>query len=151
MADITSYELLGLLNRIEKLSHIKRNNSCENFIGRGRILTTLSREDGLSQKVLAERLDIRPQSLSETIVKLAEDKLVERITSKNDKRELLIYITEEGRIRASEIRARRETFAEEFFASLSKEEITSLSNILKKIEDDKQNCEKTDIKCKQKT
>ncbi len=146
MAEITSYELLGLLHRVEKLSHRKRNNSCENFIGRGRILTTLCREDGLSQKVLAQRLDIRPQSLSETIVKLAEDKLVERIPSENDKRELLIYITDEGRVRAAEIRARREAFAKEFFSSLSEDEILSLNNILRKIEEDKQNCENTDIK-----
>ncbi|MBE6608481.1 MAG: MarR family transcriptional regulator [Ruminococcaceae bacterium] len=147
MAEITSYELLGLLHRVEKLSHRKRNNSCENFIGRGRILTTLSREDGLSQKILAERLDIRPQSLSETIVKLAEDKLVERVPSENDKRELLIYITDEGRVRASEIRARREAFAKDFFAPLSDEEIISLSNILKKIEEEKQNCENCDTNC----
>ena len=146
MAEITSYELLGLLHRVEKLSHRKRNNSCENFIGRGRILTTLSREDGLSQKVLAERLDIRPQSLSETIVKLAEDKLVERIPSENDKRELLIFITDEGRVRASEIRARREAFAEEFFVVLSQEEILSLTEILSKIEENRQSCESTDNK-----
>ena len=144
MAEITSYELLGLLHRVEKLSHRKRNNSCENFIGRGRILTTLCREDGLSQKILAERLDIRPQSLSETIVKLAEDKLVERIPSENDKRELLIYITEEGRIRAAGIRARREAFANDFFSSLSEEEIISLGNILLKLEEDKRSIESCD-------
>ncbi len=139
MADTTALDLLGLFHRVERLSHRKKENSngeCENFRGRGRILATLYREDGLSQKILAERLDIRPQSLSETIVKLAEDGLVERISCENDKREILVYITDAGRVRAEQIRAWREAFAKEFFSVLDKSEMSAFKNILEKLECD---------------
>ena len=140
MNEMTPHELLGLLHRVAKKGHPKPPQSTEglnegeNFRGKGRILTTLSREDGLSQRTLAERLDIRPQSLSETVVKLAEEGYIRRVASENDKRELLLFITDRGRVRASEIRARREAFASELFSVLSDGERRELENILKKLE-----------------
>ncbi len=140
MNEITPQELLGLLYRVSKNGHPRQpfdskvQNSGENFRGRGRILNALAREDGLSQRLLAERLEIRPQSLSETIVKLCEEGFVTRATSEQDKREILVFITEEGRVRASEIRARREAFAAEFFSVLTEEEKKQLRDILIKLE-----------------
>lgn len=140
MDKTTPQELLGLLHRVARNGHPRRLHNAENtaegenFRGRGRILTTLSREDGLSQKVLAERLEIRPQSLSETIVKLVEEGYVKRMPSDQDKREMLVFITDTGRARAFEIRARREAFATEFFTVLSEKEKQDLKNILTKLE-----------------
>lgn len=140
MNEIKPHELLGLLYRVSRKAHTRHANrdenstKCENFRGRGRILTTLSREDGLSQRILAERLEIRPQSLSETVVKLCEEGLVTRVPSEHDKRELLVFITDKGRERAEEIRARREAFAHELFSVLSKKEQQTLGEILIKLE-----------------
>jgi DNA-binding MarR family transcriptional regulator len=106
----------------------------ETVRGRGRILTTLCKEDGLSQKTLSDRLGIRPQSLSEAIVKLIDEGFVKRLPSDSDKRELLIFITDEGRKRGEEIRTRREIFANSFFSSLSDDEMDSLFVIMKKLE-----------------
>lgn len=140
MNEITPQELLGLLHRVSKNGHPRQtfdsdaHNSGENFRGRGRILNALAREDGISQRLLAERLEIRPQSLSETVVKLCEEGFVTRSASEQDKREILVFITEKGRVRASEIRARREAFAAEFFSVLTKDEQKQLRDILTKLE-----------------
>lgn len=140
MNEITPQELLGLLHRVSKNGHPrhhtdeKSRSSGENFRGRGRILSILFLEDGLSQKILAERLEIRPQSLSETVVKLCEEGFVRRVASDHDKREILVFITDEGRVRAKEIKARREAFATEFFSVLSDSEKQDLKDILTKLE-----------------
>lgn len=140
MDEITPQELLGLLHRVSKNGHPRQafdsntRNLGENFRGRGRILNALAREDGLSQRLLAERLEIRPQSLSETVVKLCEEGFVTRSASEQDKREILVFITDKGRVRASEIRARREAFATEFFSVLTEDERKQLRDILTKLE-----------------
>ncbi len=138
MNSIAPYELLGLLHRVSKMARPPRpEGPCEGETvrGRGRILTTLCKEDGLSQKTLSDRLGIRPQSLSEAIVKLIDEGFVKRLPSDSDKRELLIFITDEGRKKGEEIRARRELFANDFFSPLSEKEKNSLFEIMKKLEE----------------
>lgn len=92
-------ELLYL--KFVQISHImdKRNKRCnEKTItkGQGRVLTVLQRKDGISTKDLSEILDIRVTSLNETLNKLEQKEYIEKIPSKDDKRVLLIYLTDKG-------------------------------------------------------
>jgi DNA-binding MarR family transcriptional regulator len=94
----------------------------------------LAVKDGLSQKYLAYLLGIRPQTLSEALAKLEEQGYVERRKDENDRRVMLVYLTDDGRERAKEIDARREQRAEDIFSVLTDEEKEQLARILAKLD-----------------
>ena len=101
--------------------------------GYGHILDLLSYEEGLCQQQIASLAGIRPQSVSEAIAALEGRGLVRRETGSEDKRTLLIYLTqagEEHRLRMGEERARK---AEKLFSPLSTEEKEQLFTLLQKI------------------
>lgn len=100
---------------------------------RGRLLICLEREDGIPQKQLAERVNIRPQSLSELLQKLEQDGMIERHPHELDKRTMLVYLSDLGRARLDDIKAERKRFADEFFAPLTEEEKQQLADILDKL------------------
>ncbi len=103
--------------------------------GKGRILSVLSRREGITQKELSEHLDIRPQSLSDSLARLEEEGLIYRERSETDKRELRLHLTDEGRSHAEEIRKRRTERAEKFFAALTEDEKKTLGILLSKLAD----------------
>lgn len=105
--------------------------------GRGRIIALLSEREcsGHTQKELAELLGVRPQSLSEALMRLEEDGLVRRERNEEDKREQRIFLTEAGKKLSCEINRGREKRAAEFFAPLTKEEKETLGILLKKLAD----------------
>lgn len=65
--------------------------------GQGRVLALLQLHDGVSTKDMATILGIRVSSLNETLAKMEEAGLVVREQSEEDKRIMLVNLTEEGR------------------------------------------------------
>ena len=96
--------------------------------GQGRILTALRRVHKMNQKDLGNLLNIRPQSLGELLHKLEANDYIRRYHSTQDKRSLIVELTEKG-----------ETFQlqkpdyEDFFKELDEEECAKLQSSLKKI------------------
>ncbi len=108
--------------------------SCSDYRGTGRILSKLVRYgDGVTQAVLAEILNIRPQSLSEALSKLEERGWITRMPNPQDKRGTLVYLTEEGREQESLLAERRRCTADALLAPLQQEEKEALSRLLDKI------------------
>ena len=68
--------------------------------GRGRILALLKLKDGVATKDMAQILGIRVSSLNETLAKLEKDGLVVRTPAEDDKRVMLVSLTEDGRAQA---------------------------------------------------
>ncbi len=101
--------------------------------GKGRILSVLLRHEGITQKELSEHLAIRPQSLSDSLVRLEEECLIFRERSETDKRELRLYLTETGKCHAEEIRRKRTERAEAFFSVLTRDEKETLGALLEKL------------------
>lgn len=64
--------------------------------GRVRLMNMLKENGELSQKEIAEKLDIRPQSLSELLVKMESDGFISRRQDKDDKRVIVVALTEKG-------------------------------------------------------
>ncbi len=109
-------------------------------IGRGHIITVLSKQDGLTQKQLAEMLSIRPQSLSESLTKLEEEGMIRRERSETDKREVNVFITDAGRACCEDIHKRHESHAAEFFSPLTEEEKKTLGELLSKLVNSHDGC-----------
>ena len=102
--------------------------------GTGRILSKLVHQgDGISQATLAEKMSIRPQSLSEALTKLEERGLIRRNPNPQDKRGTLVYLTDEGRIREAELADLRRQTADSLLCTLNDAEKDTLAELLGKI------------------
>ena len=103
--------------------------------GRGRIMAILNDGGAMSQCRLAHLLDIRPQSLSELLVKMEGDGLVERVQSEEDRRQIIVSLTAEGSARVASFREIHRRAAAEFLAPLTLDEKNTLVRLLKKLTD----------------
>jgi DNA-binding MarR family transcriptional regulator len=101
----------------------------------GKILMVLDKYGIMTQTELASKLHIRPQSLTDSIVKLEEQGYVIRTRDENDKRELNVQITETGRETGHKIHQLHEETAHKIFSCLSDEEKEAAGTILKKVLD----------------
>lgn len=100
--------------------------------GYGHILDLLSKNDGLSQREIAEALGIRPQSASEAITSMESQGLVQKQANRQDKRSWLVFITQEGREQQIALRNERISNAKKLFAPLTEEEKLTLFALLNK-------------------
>lgn len=101
--------------------------------GQGKVLVMLAENDGVSQKLLTEQSGIRPASLSELIIKLERNGLVERQRNEEDKRNRNVYLTEDGRALAETIKSRKDESADFLFDVLSEEEKETLTMLFDKL------------------
>lgn len=101
--------------------------------GQGLVLRTLAENDGMTQTEIAEKLDIRPSSLGELVLKLVENGFVERRQNENDKRVINVYLTEKGRGVEKEFINLRQQSAESWCAGLSENEKSQLFELLSKL------------------
>lgn len=106
--------------------------------GQGFLLSILMQEDGVSQKELVERMDIRPSSLGELVDKLERQGCVERRPDETDRRVTRVFLTEQGRAFSADIATRRRERHEQMFAGLSEEEQAQLLALLQKLGDSMQ-------------
>lgn len=77
---------------------LRRTQKSEKNESRGavRLLRILEKEDGLTSRELAERVEIRPASLTERLNLLEADGIVKRVPDDRDQRKVRIFIQEEG-------------------------------------------------------
>ena len=124
----TFLETNHLLHKYSMIWYGKNFGGLDPRQGQGRILTALRRMNNIGQKELGYILDIRPQSLGELLQKLESNGYIRRTRSQNDKRALIIELTDKG-----------ETFQiqkpnyDELFTELSFTEKKILKSALEKI------------------
>ena len=114
--------------------------------GHGDILRELSKNDGMTQKELAERMNIRPQSLTDALLRLENVGFITRTRSEKDRREQVVNITESGRERSEMFRRISSEVTQKLFSGLTDEEKETLASLLKKIASDSEDIRKDDLK-----
>ena len=77
------------------------------LLGHGRILAMLAKMGETPQNELAEKMGIRPQSLTVAMTKMEERGDIVRRRNPDDKRQILVSLTEKGSDRARVIEASR--------------------------------------------
>ncbi len=102
--------------------------------GQGRVLAILANTPPISQKELAQQLDIRQQSLSELMLRMEENGLISRSPSKEDGRVVMVELTEKGKQLADENKANLQS-TEKIFDCLNDEEKEQFKNYLARITD----------------
>lgn len=101
--------------------------------GRERILRIVGANEPISQNKIAESFEIRPQSLSELLVKLESDGYITRTKNEDDKRETLVSLTDEGKKRSQEVEKARAEHITKLFAPLNQEEKGQLFTLVNKL------------------
>jgi len=99
----------------------------------GIILKMLLHENGITQKVLTERLEITSSSCGELISRLEQGGFLEKRKSLNDKRTYNVYLTEQGRILAEQYKRSVVVELEEWASDLTRQEKETLLLLLGKL------------------
>lgn len=112
--------------------------------GHGRILHEITEHDGITQKELAERMNIRPQSLTDALLRLENEGFITRMRSEKDRREQVVSITESGREHSEMIHKISAEVTHRLFSCFTDEEKETLASLLTKIASDSENIRKDD-------
>lgn len=124
-------EMYNLLHRYHMMWYGKNFGGLDPWQGQGRILKALRRMHSITQKELGYILDLRPQSLGELLQKLEANGYIIRYRAKEDRRALIVELTEKG-----------ETFQlqkpdyEELYVTLSATEREEFQELLDKVSEE---------------
>ena len=94
------HERFRRLQRLTRRRHMAAHHGgpfADTTRGRGRVLAALRMQSPIPTRELAFLLDIRQQSLNELLKKLEADGLVERRPSEEDRRVMVVHLTQAGR------------------------------------------------------
>ena len=142
-----SDELMRLLHRAGAMSRrlkprmdegssgSSEKNKCNSGrnTGKGRMIKIIRERGEIPQTNLAQMLGIRPQSLSEAVIRLCDEGIVERKRSEYDRRITILSLTEYGLECSEKMEEGRIAWAEDFMSPLSDKEKESLRAILTKL------------------
>jgi DNA-binding MarR family transcriptional regulator len=104
--------------------------------GQSRALSVLAREDRpVRMAELADLLRVVPRSATGVVDGLVEAGLVRRDTDPDDRRSVLVSLTDGGRARLEDIAAARRATAEDLFGALPEEDRRRLLRLLERVLD----------------
>lgn len=99
----------------------------------GLVLISLAEEDRTTSAHLGQRVQLDSATLTGIIDRLEKSGLLERQKNPDDRRAILICLTEKGRQTACEISGISETANREFLAGLSEDEERMLRALLRRV------------------
>ncbi len=104
--------------------------------GRDRALRVLYESGTVTQKVFADKMNIRPSSASDILAKMESEELITRACDDGDKRNINVTLTEYGTHLAEYIIVKQKEAAGKMMLSLSDEELTTLETLMNKLLDE---------------
>ncbi len=114
-----------LLHRYHLESQMMHGPMGDPHRGQGRILALLQMKPEISQKELSFLLDITPQSLGELLSKLEKAEYIRRYPSEEDRRVMIVELTEKGKEATD-----NKTNEDELFKCFNEEEKDTLKGYL---------------------
>lgn len=103
--------------------------------GQPKMLRFLGENDGCRQKDIADRFYLRAASVSGILDTLEKDGLIERRRNPHSRRETLIFLTELGKKKLSQVEKFYGELDDEVFDGFSEEEFKNLMDSLKQVLD----------------
>ena len=104
------------------------------YPGQDAVLLALGAEDGLSLRDLADRLSVRPPTITKTVARLASQDILEKRASPSDARQSHAFLTEKGQALLQEVRLAQKAVEREALKGLSDKERKSLRKLLQRVE-----------------
>lgn len=133
-------ELMELVLQLEALMrhemiyryHKNRSSSFNPHRGQGRIMSLLKMQPQISQKDLSFLLNMSKQALAELLGKLEAAGYITRTPSEEDRRVMIIRLTEAGQA-AADAMAKQEKESDSIFSCLTADEQNTLRGYLKRM------------------
>lgn len=104
------------------------------YAGQDALLLKLAEEDGLSPSILAQRLSVRPPTITKTINRLQIQGFVTKQVSVTDQRQTHIFLTERGRDVLHTIEKLLRKTEKDCLRGFEKKERKILAKVLKRME-----------------
>lgn len=102
--------------------------------GRAPIICALLKHgDAMPQRELMNMFDLKAGSLSEVLAKIERDGLIERTRDPQDRRQLIVRLTEEGHAQAALEQQAREEFRAQALTCFSVDERTKFEDMLARV------------------
>lgn len=101
--------------------------------GRDRALRILSDSGTITQKIFADKMNIRPSSASDILAKMESEGLITRACHDGDKRNINVTLTETGESLSKEIEIKQQEAVKQMMLSLTSEELSTLENLMNKL------------------
>lgn len=140
-----SIELYNALHKLVRQMH-RFSHKVEHRTGyrreQARLLHVISEDEGITQRELAEIMDVRPSSMTAMIAKLEQFGFIMRKQDERDQRVMHIYLTDEGRNIEKETLEPTQALIGQLFENLTDEEISEMIRIIQKLS---QNLENQDM------
>ena len=137
-------ELGYLLVQVSKLHRVHAHTALEElgvYRGQNFILTALAEEEGLAQSELADRLLVRPPTISNSLERMEAAGWIERRPDPGDRRISRVYLTEAGRTLRDSVASLWHDLEAQTFAGLTSEQRDSLWQMLHQIRENmRQRC-----------
>lgn len=111
----------------------------QGFIRENLLTIIADYSEGIRAKKISEKAGINQSSVSESLSKLEDDGYIKRTVDPDDKRATLIFLTDLGKARASEIKDQQQKMFGHLFDNLTASEKEELSRLLDKIIDGEDN------------
>lgn len=130
--------LLFLLLKIQKLLFAKSIELFEEFNlhpGQPPLLFILYHQEGITQKELADKLNVTPPTVAVMLKRMEKYELIEKKQDKDDRRIYRVYLSKKGRGMIEELKKIFKEFEIIVFQNFSEEEKNDLRNFLNKIID----------------
>jgi DNA-binding MarR family transcriptional regulator len=125
-----------LIAQVGRLHHKRAHTLLEElglYHGQPRLLLALWREEGQTQSDLAERLHVRPATITKMLQRMAEAGFVERRRDSQDQRVVRVYLTDHGRAVQEQVRRVWEQMEREVLEGFAPEEHRLLREFLLRI------------------
>lgn len=126
-------EVFGLVRGIRKRFNA-RAAAIDMTYARALAISHISRDPGLSQAELAERLDIRTPSVNRTLDQLEEAGLIERRSDPLDKRVRRLFLTDRAHEQAEKVVGFTEELRREAYQGIPPEELAQALATLRRIQ-----------------
>lgn len=129
----TINEQIQQIQMFRRRSRLSRNGGNRDpHRGQGRVLSLLMLKPEMSQKELTYLLNMSKQAVAELLGKLEKIGYITREHNEDDKRVMMVKLTEEGKAAANSAKA-NSTEALSVFDCLSEEELNTFSGYLERI------------------
>ena len=131
--ELTLGQLLGQVCRLVGRRRRMKLESIGLHHAQGMILSRLWQDDGMSQRALAQALQIAPPTASNTLQRMERSGWIERHRDESDQRIVRVYLTEKARSFHEEARALFRELDREMGSALSEKEQETLRKSLLKV------------------
>lgn len=129
-----------IIGRLQSAARLSRTALAEQLLDQGlyagqdKIMLALDRENGLTPGQLAEKLGVRPPTITKTINRLAAQGFLEKRPSETDARRAHVFLTESGAEAIRAIERSVQKTERQALKSLDKEEQKALVSLLARVE-----------------